>query len=297
MTITSPRKSSTYPQDASCLRPSCTMPQSSHPAEDDKGKVSADEKAVSNVATRSATNEVDPEEERRLVRKLDTRILPIACLMYLFACEYLHLICVYNVLTLFFLRPCSDLDRSNLGNARLQGLPDDILDGDPSGKKFDWVNSIFFFSYVRVELCRSKSSLLISCLRLAPDPLSSSSHRNVEALPSSIVDGYYGNLLGIVFDTYGSSLPPHLPQSLVAQKILPTVHLVQFRIHIRCTRILRHLRSGLWPSHPPLLLYVPSLSSGFFFVFNAESPQLYGTRRKRWGCACVKSYLVQLGSC
>jgi hypothetical protein len=27
-------------------------------------------------------------EERRLVRKLDRRILPIACLMYLFACQY-----------------------------------------------------------------------------------------------------------------------------------------------------------------------------------------------------------------
>lgn len=27
-------------------------------------------------------------EERRLVRKLDGRILPIACLMYLFACQY-----------------------------------------------------------------------------------------------------------------------------------------------------------------------------------------------------------------
>jgi hypothetical protein len=27
-------------------------------------------------------------EERRLVRKLDRRILPITCLMYLFACQY-----------------------------------------------------------------------------------------------------------------------------------------------------------------------------------------------------------------
>ena len=27
-------------------------------------------------------------EERHLVRKLDGRILPIACLMYLFACQY-----------------------------------------------------------------------------------------------------------------------------------------------------------------------------------------------------------------
>lgn len=30
-----------------------------------------------------------PDEERRLVRKLDMRIMPIACIMYLFACECL----------------------------------------------------------------------------------------------------------------------------------------------------------------------------------------------------------------
>ncbi len=31
-------------------------------------------------------NDVDDENERRLVKKIDRRILPIACLMYLFAC-------------------------------------------------------------------------------------------------------------------------------------------------------------------------------------------------------------------
>ncbi len=30
---------------------------------------------------------VSEDEERRLVRKLDRRILPIACLLYLFACQ------------------------------------------------------------------------------------------------------------------------------------------------------------------------------------------------------------------
>ncbi|KAA1472445.1 MFS general substrate transporter [Dentipellis sp. KUC8613] len=73
--------------------------------------------------------------ERRLVRKLDLRILPIACMMYLFAY----------------------LDRSNLGNARLQGLPKDTLDGDPTGKKFDWINSAFFFSYI---LCQVPGTVL-----------------------------------------------------------------------------------------------------------------------------------------
>ncbi|THH14409.1 hypothetical protein EW146_g5918 [Bondarzewia mesenterica] len=74
-------------------------------------------------------------EERSLVRKLDRRILPIACLMYLFAY----------------------LDRSNLGNARLQGLPEDVLHGDPTGRSFDWVNSAFFFSYI---LCQVPATIL-----------------------------------------------------------------------------------------------------------------------------------------
>ncbi|KAJ7468015.1 MFS general substrate transporter [Mycena latifolia] len=78
---------------------------------------------------------VDPDEERRLVRKLDSRILPITCLLYLFAY----------------------LDRSNLGNARLQGLPKDTLHGDPTGKLFDWVNSIFFFAYI---LCQVPSTII-----------------------------------------------------------------------------------------------------------------------------------------
>ncbi|KAJ7108664.1 major facilitator superfamily domain-containing protein [Mycena epipterygia] len=81
---------------------------------------------------------VDPEEERKLVRKLDGRILPITCLLYLFAY----------------------LDRSNLGNARLQGLPKDTLGGDPTGKRFDWVNSVFFFAYILCQVPATVSSKL-----------------------------------------------------------------------------------------------------------------------------------------
>ncbi|KAG1745281.1 major facilitator superfamily domain-containing protein [Suillus lakei] len=69
-------------------------------------------------------------QERRLLRKLDGRILPILCLLYLFAY----------------------LDRSNLGNARLQGLPQDVLGGDPTGVLFDWVNSAFFFTYILLQI-------------------------------------------------------------------------------------------------------------------------------------------------
>ncbi|GJJ06990.1 hypothetical protein Clacol_001188 [Clathrus columnatus] len=68
--------------------------------------------------------------ERKILRKYDLRIMPIASLLYLFAY----------------------LDRTNLGNARLQNLPEDILGGDPTGVLFDWVNSAFFFSYILVQV-------------------------------------------------------------------------------------------------------------------------------------------------
>ena len=96
----------------------------------------------------------DSEEERRLVRKIDRRILPIACLMYLFACQYFGLIAQTS--STHFTATRSDLDRSNLGNARLQGLPKDVLGGDPKGTRFDWVNSVFFLSYVGSPLSSPK---------------------------------------------------------------------------------------------------------------------------------------------
>lgn len=46
----------------------------------------------------------------------------------------------------------TDLDRSNLGNARLQGLPEDVLGGDPTGKKFDWIVSVFYISYIVCQI-------------------------------------------------------------------------------------------------------------------------------------------------
>lgn len=73
--------------------------------------------------------------EKRLVRKLDVRIMPIACILYLFAY----------------------LDRSNLGNARLQGLPQDALNGDPTGELYGWVNSVFFISYI---LCQIPATII-----------------------------------------------------------------------------------------------------------------------------------------
>lgn len=42
------------------------------------------------VRSQSVDGEVSPAE-KRLVRKLDSRIMPLACILYLFACESHHL--------------------------------------------------------------------------------------------------------------------------------------------------------------------------------------------------------------
>jgi MFS family permease len=66
---------------------------------------------------------IDPHEERRLVWKLDIRILPVLSVMYLF----------------------NSLDKSNLGNAKTAGLERDLhLTGD----QYNLILSIFFIPYV-----------------------------------------------------------------------------------------------------------------------------------------------------
>ncbi|KAG8844351.1 hypothetical protein FRB96_003075 [Tulasnella sp. 330] len=68
------------------------------------------------------------QAERRLVRKLDLLIMPIAIILYLGAY----------------------LDRGNLGNANAMGLTKDILGG--SQNEYAWVASIFYFSYVLCQI-------------------------------------------------------------------------------------------------------------------------------------------------
>ncbi|EJC98224.1 MFS general substrate transporter [Fomitiporia mediterranea MF3/22] len=87
-------------------------------------------------------------DERRLVRKLDKRILPIVCAMYLFACT-LRLVVPFqksplNNLGSFIL---TVLDRTNPGNARLQGLPEDVLHGDRTGTLYDWIFSSVYYKF------------------------------------------------------------------------------------------------------------------------------------------------------
>lgn len=64
-----------------------------------------------------------PEEEQRVIRKLDWRLLPLVFVLYSLAV----------------------LDRSNLGNARLAGMEDDI---DLSGNRYSLLGTIFYITYI-----------------------------------------------------------------------------------------------------------------------------------------------------
>ncbi|ORZ24380.1 major facilitator superfamily domain-containing protein [Absidia repens] len=65
--------------------------------------------------------------EATVVRKYDLRILPILCLLYLL----------------------SYLDRSNIGNAKLGGLEEDL---GLTSQEYQWCLSIFYFGYVIFDL-------------------------------------------------------------------------------------------------------------------------------------------------
>ncbi|QRV98186.1 major facilitator superfamily transporter [Ceratobasidium sp. AG-Ba] len=64
--------------------------------------------------------------ERRLVRKLDCLIMPITWILYLLAY----------------------LDRSNLGNAKLQGLEATLMPNDESGDQFALLSAMFYIAYL-----------------------------------------------------------------------------------------------------------------------------------------------------
>lgn len=55
---------------------------------EEKQTVAIDEEVAGGEVVASKRPTYTPEDERRLVRKLDMRIMPMACIMYLFACAY-----------------------------------------------------------------------------------------------------------------------------------------------------------------------------------------------------------------
>ncbi|KAJ5637436.1 hypothetical protein N7490_007315 [Penicillium lividum] len=69
---------------------------------------------------------IDPELERRVVRKLDLRVPTLMGFFYLLAF----------------------LDRSNIGNAKIAGMSEDL---DLTGNRYAWLLTIFYISYTVFE--------------------------------------------------------------------------------------------------------------------------------------------------
>ncbi|KAH9919548.1 major facilitator superfamily domain-containing protein [Fomitopsis serialis] len=108
--------------------PTTNSPARSYSAE--KLEVEAVEYATSPKSTTSPPPPLTPEQEKRLWRKVDRRILPILTIMYL----------------------CSFLDR---GNAKIQGLTDQL---NLTGNKYNIALTMYFVPYC---LCECPANLVL----------------------------------------------------------------------------------------------------------------------------------------
>lgn len=88
----------------------------------------ADEKVETINDTRGAT--IDPEAEKKLLRKCDLRVLPPLFVLFLLAF----------------------LDRTNIGNARIQGLVQDLDMVGPNAHRYNIALFIFFVPYILFEV-------------------------------------------------------------------------------------------------------------------------------------------------
>lgn len=84
-------------------------------------------KSISSTSSARVVNEYDTPEDRKLVRTIDLRLLPILTLLYLL----------------------SFLDRSNIGNAKIVGLTTDL---HISGPDYNNALALYFVAYVVFEV-------------------------------------------------------------------------------------------------------------------------------------------------
>ncbi|KAI1415869.1 MFS general substrate transporter [Hypoxylon sp. FL1857] len=76
-------------------------------------------------------------DEKKILRKMDIRLIPMLAILYLL----------------------SFLDRGNIGNAKIEGLQEDLM---MSSDEYNWCLTVFFFTYAAFEV---PSNLLLKKLR------------------------------------------------------------------------------------------------------------------------------------
>ncbi|KAF1942500.1 pantothenate transporter liz1 [Clathrospora elynae] len=89
----------------------------------DIGATQNEKSDIENVPVAPPVEEIDPVIEKRVRRKLDTHLIPLLSALYLLAF----------------------LDRSNIGNARIAGMEEDL---HLSSAQYQWLLTIFYISYI-----------------------------------------------------------------------------------------------------------------------------------------------------
>jgi sugar phosphate permease len=109
--------------------------------------------------------------ERAILRKMDLRLIPMLALLYLL----------------------SFLDRGNIGNAKIEGLVEDL---GMTGAQYNWTLTVFFFTYAAFEV---PSNLLLKRLRPSVWLPSIMVAWGIVMTLMGIVQGYEGLLVARIF--------------------------------------------------------------------------------------------------
>ncbi|KAF1939855.1 MFS general substrate transporter [Clathrospora elynae] len=102
-------------------------------AEEERSRIDALPQSPNSIPTPSFAH----LDEKAVLRKMDLRLLPTLSLLYLL----------------------SFLDRGNIGNAKIEGLTEDL---NMSGSQYNWCLTVFFFTYSVFEI---PSNLLLKKIR------------------------------------------------------------------------------------------------------------------------------------
>lgn len=110
-------------------------------------------------------------DEKKILRKMDLRLIPMLALLYLL----------------------SFLDRGNIGNAKIEGLAEDL---NMTGGQYNWTLTVFFFTYAAFEV---PSNLLLKKLRPSVWLPSIMVAWGLVMTLMGIVQNYHGLLIARIF--------------------------------------------------------------------------------------------------
>lgn len=103
--------------------------------------------------------EYDEAETRRIMRKIDYRLIPLLAVLYLYVNPLAPL---WNMLTAF--DRLAYIDRSNLGNAKIAGMEEDL---NLINMRYNTALTVFFVPYALLEVPSNVSYIQTLCCRFS----------------------------------------------------------------------------------------------------------------------------------